>query len=150
MTAMEIIDIMTVDARKKGMKYGEYAEKYGHLYPKPERAVDDGKKECALCGLLFKPGGESSKYCPACVDEAVRITNKKAYEAKKRRMAEGPKREAKYDKTCDICGKKFRAAGMMAKHCPDCAKAVQREQMRLARKRSRTKKQGTLPEGDEE
>ena len=109
MTAMEQIEYISVEARKRGMKYGEYVEKYGNTLPKPKPKKTkpntgyiegDGKRghrprvECVCtvpgCGKTFMAGRKDSKYCPEC-------TKKRASEVTKRYI----KRKKRGD---DLCG----------------------------------------------
>lgn len=108
MSAMEQIELISVEARKRGMKYGEYVEKYGHTLPepKPEKKKGNGyiegakktghrpRVECVCtvpgCGKTFMAGRKDSKYCPEC-------TKKRASEVTKRYI----KRKKRGD---DLCG----------------------------------------------
>lgn len=90
MTAMEQIELISVEARKLGMKYGEYVEKYGHTLPKPEptkykeRAYYEGieykkykprekvERLCEECGVTFLASIKSARRCPVCSKERRR------------------------------------------------------------------------------
>lgn len=98
MTSMEQIELISVEARKRGMKYGEYVAKYGHTLPKVEEEKQEkkvllaGRKDkahnrridmvCAECGVTFSAGRKDAKYCPKCAK--IRRQNW-ARENKKRR-----------------------------------------------------------------
>ena len=82
MTSMEQIEYMATEARKKGMKYGEYVEKYGHNIPKPKEnkrevslwADREGKPRqgvvhdliCQDCGAEFQSKKKTAKFCEDC------------------------------------------------------------------------------------
>ena len=74
MTSMEQIEYMAVEARKKGMKYGEYVEKYGHTVPKPKEARSYKQMrmpktyvcENPECGKVFETIASNARFCPEC------------------------------------------------------------------------------------
>lgn len=94
MTSMEQIELISVEARKRGMKYGEYVEKYGHTLPKPKPSkkkgtgyIEGDKKVghrprtqciCTVCGATFMAGRKDSKFCPDCARRR-RIACTRAY-----------------------------------------------------------------------
>lgn len=93
-TPMEQIELISVEARKLGMKYGEYVAKFGHTLPKPKptprREIEiyagiEHKKRLAhveydlicqneACGKTFKARKKNTKLCPDC-----RAENKRDY-----------------------------------------------------------------------
>ena len=92
MTSMEQIELISVEARKRGMKYGEYVEKYGHTLPKPKpkkykehewyEGMDhksyEPRKKIELicqnpeCGAPFLSTRDDVKFCPVCRKEKHR------------------------------------------------------------------------------
>lgn len=100
MTSMEQIELISVEARKRGMKYGEYVEKYGHTLPKPKptkrKAIEyySGKAKrtyqprtqkeriCEMCGVSFMAGTSTARWCPKCRRERSKAQTK---EGKQRR-----------------------------------------------------------------
>ncbi len=103
MTSMEQIELISVEARKLGMKYGEYVEKYGHTLPepKPEKKKGTGyiegegdrghlsriDKVCIICGASFKAGNNRAKHCPKCTEDRRR-TYCREYARQKKRESE--------------------------------------------------------------
>ncbi len=100
MTSMEQIELISVEARKLGLKYGEYVEKYGHTLPKPKPKKakrktgyieGDGKVGhrplieciCTVCGKRFMAGRKDSKYCPECARKRASECTKRCQEKKK-------------------------------------------------------------------
>ena len=74
MTSMEQIELISVEARKLGMKYGEYVEKFGHTLPKPDgEQPNERQKKCAICGKLFTIRKGNAKYCKACALEGKKM-----------------------------------------------------------------------------
>ena len=134
MTSNEIIEMMTVDARKLGMKYGEYAEKYGHLYPKPDsfKSKDPNLRTCERCGILFRVSGGSPKYCPACVAD-VTEENEQQYKSRKT----GKPVERLRVGTCALCGEEFAKTHGSEKYCKRCKLNARRQRVLEAQKRAR-------------
>lgn len=76
MTAMEQIELISVEARKLGMKYGEYVAKYGHTLPKVEykkyKPREKVERVCEECGVTFLASIKSARRCPQCSKERRR------------------------------------------------------------------------------
>lgn len=70
MTSMQQIEYIAVQARKLGLKYGDYVAKYGDTLPLPDKEkMDENKRVCEKCGAIYTQSGNSkSKYCRACAD----------------------------------------------------------------------------------
>lgn len=146
MTAMEQIEYVLAEARKSGMTYGEYVEKYGHTIPKLTKDEPEQKpkkeriKTCARCGNLFSSWKGHSDYCPDCrIDVSRERAN--AWRAQKRaeRQATGKAFKVRvpkiYHKVCGICGKAIETTSAQTKFCPECAKARTRERVRVNNRR---------------
>ena len=105
MTSMEQIELISVEARKRGMKYGEYVEKYGHTLPKPEAKKTkrktgyiegDGKRGhrprvkcfCIMCGETFMAGRKGSQFCPECTRKRASAVTMRCIKKKKERENE--------------------------------------------------------------
>lgn len=74
MTAMQQIELISVEARKRGMKYGEYVEKFGHTLPKPKteeikKPSGNVENQCTICGATFYAGKKGAKFCENCRKE---------------------------------------------------------------------------------
>ena len=109
MTAMQQIEHISVEARKRGMKYGEYVEKYGHTLPKPKPKKKrnsgniEGKGQgkgwsghrapvecvCVMCGETFMAGRKDTKYCPECRLKRAAESTKRCNEKKKGKSENG-------------------------------------------------------------
>ena len=155
MTAMEQIEFISVEARKLGMKYGEYVEKFGHTLPKPKSkahkargGVWHNKKRkaidltCQMCGKPFVAKSPIAQFCEECKRvRAVAATQEwKAKQPKAERNAKQPNQErikkerAIKKKRCISCGTEFTTKGR-GKYCTACAKEAQKRQIREYMKR---------------
>ena len=67
---------ISVAARKKGMTYGKYVQKYGPISAEPEGTLEEPEKKCAYCGKpidmdLHHKRRKTIKYCSrACAAKA--------------------------------------------------------------------------------
>lgn len=104
MTSMQQIEYIAVQARKLGMKYGEYVAKYGDTLPLPDKEkMDENKRVCEKCGAIYTQEGRAKgKYCRACAD--------------------GTSDEGKLD-VCKWCGKTYHKRNGHQKYCsPQCVR----------------------------
>lgn len=128
MTAMEQIEFISVEARKLGMKYGEYVAKFGHTLPKPKEEkqgeyAPSGKKKpkpsekiCAVCGKPYLGHGRS-KYCPLCVLEGKR---QKELEWNDKRKGKTVDPNSRAFANCKICGNVFEKRHGHQIYCVGC------------------------------
>lgn len=99
MASMEQIEYMQREARKMGIKWSEWREKYGHTLPKPDptprREVEwwqglgrwnpkprEGIKVVCECGATFTAKRKDAQYCPRCKKERTRLSLKRNRERK--------------------------------------------------------------------
>ena len=134
MTAMQQIEFISVEARKLGMKYGEYVEKFGHTLPKPkttpkQESTDSGRKKpkpsekiCEVCGKPFHGHG-SAKYCPFCVLEGKRLKEKERRDKKKGETVDP---QARKFANCAICGAVIVKSRPNHKYCNSCKEEKER------------------------
>ncbi len=91
MTAMQQIEALCVEARRHGMTYGQYINKFAQS-KQPEKIQDEfipeekEKKICKRCGEEFTPENNRVKYCALCKYERM-AEYQKAYRDKKRAAA---------------------------------------------------------------
>jgi hypothetical protein len=104
MTAMEQIEFISVEARKLGMKYGEYVAKFGHTLPKPKKDKTKARTNCvcAICGEEFY-SVKSAKYCTKCRD----VEKRKGW--------------------CELCGKPIVKKHGLQRYCEDCKRVKDNE-----------------------
>ena len=146
MTSMEQIDYIAVEARKSGMKYGEFTEKYGEWSPAPKQIQLKPKKRdtaehkkrkdnpqvetvCQECGKTYVAAISGSKYCPECRDI---VRKRRAKEKREERRRNNPA-------TCKKCGKLFIKTGNRQLYCEDCkaeAALLQRREYQRQRRRN--------------
>lgn len=152
MTAMEQTEALAVEARKQGMKYGEFVEKYGEWIPAPKtkryypsEPDEEVYRRCKVCRKEFlvehiQCGRLSArKTCPACV-EALKA-------AKEARKLQPKRRQKEIERICDRCGNKYTSTQSPAEgrkgFCPECRPIVKREyakEQREIAKREKMKK----------
>ena len=162
MTSMEQINYIAAEARKRGMKYGEYVKQYGHTLPKPEKRgwkeipffedVKEGRPRdkveciCIRCGSKFLAGSRKAQYCPECTDELKRIRAHEQYLKRKAKKPPKPvqpkKEEVPQEKIvyCAVCGVKMIVKNRNQKYCDICRVDRWNEYQR-ARKREKRKKE---------
>ena len=100
MTSMEQLIYIDAEAKKLGMKYGEYVDKYGHTLPKPDptprREIEyydgieraeytprEGIKIVCECGRIFTAKRKDAKYCKYCKVEHSRLNSQRRRDEKK-------------------------------------------------------------------
>ena len=100
MTSMEQLIYIDAQAKKLGMKYGDYVAKYGHTHPKPDsvrrREIEyydgierkkpkprEGIKVVCECGRTFTAKRKDAKYCKYCKAEQGRLRSQQRRDEKK-------------------------------------------------------------------
>lgn len=86
-------------------------------------------KVCAMCGKEFV-GYPRSKYCAACRPIAQR-------EANRRHRKNGTARPIGSTDTCANCGKPYIVNSSRQRYCPDCAKVVVPQNIKVSKRESR-------------
>lgn len=150
MTSMEQTEALAVEARKHGMKYGEFVEKYGEWIPSPKKIQVKAKKRdiaehkkresnerkemiCQECGKTYLAGSSTAMYCPGC--RSI-VQKRRAKEKREERRKNKPA-------TCKRCGKAFVKNSNRQLYCEECQKVVfveqRRENQRWRRKEKRNR-----------
>lgn len=130
MTSMEQIEFIQREARKLGMRYGDYVAKYGSTLPAPTKAgMADNKRICEKCGAIYTQTGHTKgKYCRACSDG-------------KGEQTEAPR--------CRWCGEKFQPKHGGEKYCSDeCRAAHRQEYMKEYHKKEKWKNEKRTQSGN--
>ena len=140
MTSMQQIEYMQREARKMGISWNEWRERFGHTLPKPKptryREIEyyDGiaagryknRKEyaltCQMCGESFTAKRRDAQFCDKCKIKRARASVKACQEKKRR---EHPKQGFVY-KNCTVCGDVFEARSR-GKYCPRCARMMKKQ-----------------------
>ena len=137
MTSMEQTEALAVEARKHGMKYGEFVEKYGDWIPSPKKIQVKAKKRdiaehkkrdsnkrretvCQECGKTYLAGTSRAMYCPECKPI---VDKRRAKEKREERRKNNPA-------TCKRCGEAFVKKSNRQIYCEECQKVVFIEQRR--------------------
>lgn len=152
MTSMEQIEYMQREARKMGIKWSEWRERFGHTLPKPtptprkeidwwegtNRKPPSIRKEreivCETCGKPFISKSPTARNCEEC---------RRARQLEKMREWREQKKKQKpsvYYKNCLDCGEVFASESGKARYCPACAKERRKQQTKESWKRHRDKK----------
>lgn len=109
----------------------DYWVKSGDSYLCPECAENARKdgvhvnRVCAICGVTFL-GYPRSKYCPACREEAKKLSYKRYKQQKKA----GNIRQIGSTDICQNCGKPYIVTSGLQRYCPDCSQYVVAENIR--------------------
>ena len=144
---MEQTESLAVEARKHGMKYGEFVEKYGDWIPSPKKTQAKAKKRdiaehkqrgsnerketvCQECGKTYLAGSSTAMYCPEC--RSV-VQKRRAKEKREERRKKNPA-------TCKRCGKVFVKNSNSQLYCEECQHVAFVEQRREYQRMRRSEK----------
>lgn len=81
---------------------------------------------CQICGKTYSPVTSRQKYCSDCREESVKLRRRNNY--RKKIEAQGGNKGYK-EKTCVICGKKYKPNSSCQKYCSDCTQ-IGREELK--------------------
>lgn len=128
MTSMQQIELISVEARKRGMTYGEYVEKFPPQFGAPEPI---SKKEARVADIR-----KAEK-----VRERNRINEQMRRKGLIGKASDEPEARMRHFRNvecvCKDCGNTFTAKRRDAKYCPDCTMVRRCESVKRCQKRAR-------------
>lgn len=90
----------------------------------PAYKIRYSDRECQICGKTYSPITSTQKYCSECKEEGVKLRKKNNY--RKKIEAQGGNKGYR-ERTCEICGKKYKPNSSGQKFCVDCKEIAKKE-----------------------